>query len=243
MTIAFVKVTKIEATSGNSASSATFSATAGNALFCCTHTYNNSTSSGTVTVSGGGGTWTSDASGSYVEFTTDHGDLDISSAPNNSGGTNTITSTDSVSPGGGLVVIVYEFSGVATSSMLDAAGTLKTGTVTPATTNSLTNTNANDVFIALLGQGGAGTMTGSGGSGSGTWVFPAGGEETSNTFPCMATGYDIVSATGAQNPSWTLAGNANWATIMVCYKAAGGVAFLAEPPLTVLQSVKRASYF
>ena len=239
MAIAFVKVTKFENASGNVASSSTFSATAGNGLVCCTHTYNNSTSGGTVTVSGGGGTWTSDASGTYVEFLSNHGDVDISSAPNNSGGTNTITSTDSISPGGGTVAVALEFSGMATSSMLDAAGTLKTGTLTPATTNSLTNTNANDVFIALLGQGGSGAMTGSGTG----WTFPAGGEETSNSFPCMATGYDIVSSTGAQSPSWSLAGSANWATIMVCYKAAAVSAFIAPESLILLQSVKRASYF
>src|SRR5690242_15513122 len=103
MAAAEVQVVKIENNFGSSAA-ASVTTTSGNALFVLTHTFNNQATTGTVSVTGAGGTWTNDATGTYVEFGTSHGDLAITSSPSNSGGTNTVTISDSgIGASGGLV--------------------------------------------------------------------------------------------------------------------------------------------
>src|SRR5947209_4883632 len=105
MAIAFVQATKVESSAGNSAS-ATVAWTAGNALVCPASVFQSPSASIYPTVSGGGGTWTSDTSGGNASGPVGGS---ISSNPNPTGTGATITVTVA-SNGAGLTASVYEFS-------------------------------------------------------------------------------------------------------------------------------------
>ncbi len=106
-------------------------------------------------------------------------------------------------------VIIYEFSGIATSSPSDggAVGIAALGgSSTNPTLQSLTTTNANDLVVALANVS-AGTTT----------AGPAGWTWESN----FNSGYKIVSATGAVGGgNFTDSTSGSWTTAIFAFKAA-----------------------
>lgn len=234
-----VTATKIEATSGTSVSSSTFSATAGNALVCCSVC---SATSGSATTTGGGGTWTKDATG--VSSAGSLG-LDISSAPNVTGGTSTITLTYSVATNG-LTVIIQEWNGLPSSSMRDNTSPAMThGTTTTVTTGSLSNVSTNAVYVAVMGDNsGANPATVTGTTSGWTYNPNSTDEKNGVSFMVAGTGYDIVSSVASRTSSWTIdAGATDWAGLIAVYKQASAPAFTPPLPFTTLQAIKRASYY
>lgn len=203
---------KILTGSGASASGS-MTTTAGNALVACVHSFNNS---GAITGSGGG-TWTSDASGS---FNAGIDSLAILSCPNNSGGT--LSLTFSATGASGVVAIVYEVSGLPSSSIRDATSpAVKTGTGTAASTNSLSNVTANAIFIGMVGDTDGSASSTVNGTAAG-WTYPTGAQEKNgSSFNVTGTGYDIVSSTGSQSSTWTIT-SSTWGALIAVYKGASG---------------------
>lgn len=228
MAAAFVKVTKIE--NGASASaSGSVSSTAANALFALVNEYN--PGAGTLTVSGGG-TWTTDGSTAALNLLK----AAFASTPSATGGAQTITTT--FSAGGGTTSFILEFSGMATSSILDAmmsAG--NSGTTATPTSPALTNVQADAVFLAATVTDSGGTLTWSS-TGTG-WTLPAGGSEPDGTSQLTAAvGYKIVASAASQTETWGIGGTTpGWCAGIASYKVAaaggggGGLPFFMQQDL------------
>lgn len=234
MSIAFVTATRIQASTGGSASG-TVTGTAGN----CWLGVAGSVGAAAYTFSGGG-TWTRDIDG--ANGTTAH--ISISSAPNITGGSQTVT----VSGGGAnahIVGIIQEFSGLPTSSVLDSTppAVAVGGSSTSATTNSETNSNANAVFIAGVADN-IGTTTSTLTGNTAGWTYNPNTTDQTNgsSFIACGTGYQIVSSVAAQSSNWTIS-SSKWAAAIAAYKAATAVAFVPESPVIVNQSVTNAVSF
>lgn len=228
MALAFVKATKIESGTGTSWGG-TVTATAGNLLLSGAVTSYGLVGTGiNTTDASGGNTWTRDANGANT-FASQGGSknaFSISSAPNATGGTYSVTFTPQggSSPTGGTGS-VYEFSGAPTASPNDATSpALATGDPsTTALTGSLTNTTANAVFLAMFGGNlttGTSTVTGAGTG----WTYPANGLETNATsFLVLGSGYKIVSSVAGETSSWTITSQ-GWGALIAVYKAAAAAA-------------------
>lgn len=218
MVAAFVKVTKIQNPGGNSQGLAVTS-TASNALFVVASGYYSGTV-GTPTFSvSGGGTWTADGNNNQHIGTTDNFVTGFASCPSATGGSHTITITFGVAIGS-FTGFVYEFSGMATSSILDTLGTGTQGAASPVSTTALTNAGQPAVFLAIGGTLSSGgetqTSTGTG------WTMPAGGNETNGAAQVtIVTGYKIVSTVAAQTETWTDSPSVPWASLIAAYKALG----------------------
>jgi hypothetical protein len=223
---AFVAVTKVQASTGASASG-TVTTTAANAMLCCAASYCGTTT-GSALAASGGGTWTTDTS------VTDTNDANnkfkglIASCPSATGGAQTVTISNGNASG--ATAFVYEFSGNVTSSIRDAASpAVAVGTSTAPLTNSLSNTTADAVFVAMFTNADGGNPATNTGGGTG-WTYPAGGKETNGaTFQILGSGYKIVSSVAGETSSWT-AGNFRWDALIAVYKAAGGAAAADPPP-------------
>lgn len=229
MAIVAVKNTKLEAGSGNNASGAV-SATAGNALLVGAAAYENTTTGGSFSVARTGDTYTTDIQGD-TSAATDIQHIGIASAPNVAGGSVTLTATIT-GAGQGVVAHVLEVSGLATSSIKDAnSPAIKIGTSTAASTNSLTNTTADAIFVAQVGtEAGGNPVTLTAGAGWTDTVTTAMTEKNANTYPADGMAYQIVSATGAKSGAWTV-DNADWGGVIAVYKAAAGGAAQDAPEL------------
>lgn len=216
---AFVKVTKVQ-NGGGASASASVSSTASNALFSVGADFGDFSSAPTYTVSGGG-TWTSDGTAKSAG-TTSNSSVGMASCPSATGGAQTITCTFSAAAFG-TTNWVYEFSGMASSSIRDVIGTGNTGTVSPESTESLTNTNANDVMLAVSSDQTSPPTTY--GSPSNSWTTPSGGTETDgSTQTTGASAYKIVSASASQSTSITINSSATWEMLIAGYKQASGAA-------------------
>lgn len=229
MAIAAVTATKLTSGTGNNASGA-ISATAGSALFVGGSSYH--ASNGTVA-------WTAARTGDT--YTTDKVDgfssspnlavIGLASAPNVAGGsvTMTVTSTGSTN---GLTCYVFEASGLATASILDATlPAVKTGTSTTSTSNSVANTTADAIFVAINtstfgSTGGVDTNTGTG------FSDVAGGvtmkDTDGNSEVVIDLAYKIVSSVVTNNGAWTT-DNVLWAAEIGVYKAAAAAGSTASP--------------
>jgi hypothetical protein len=217
---AFVKCTLLQSTTSGTASGAVTS-TAGNALIIGTGAYYaGAAASPTLSVSGGG-TWTSNTTNNqHFTSTNDNFVLGFASCPSATGGSQTITVTWAGGPTYTVsTAYVYEFSGMASSSMLDVAGTGQQGSTSPIASTSLTSTNAADAFLMV-----SGTYTGSSSDTYGTptnsWTTPTNGSQPSNTGFSGVSAYRIVTAAGANSTSVSVTPSEPWASLIVCYKAA-----------------------
>lgn len=227
MAFAFVKITKLQSSTGSTCSGSV-SSTATNALFCGASSYCGTTT-GSQLAASGGGTWAGDTSVTDVSDTSNKFKGLIASCPSATGGSNTIT----VSNGNanGVTAFIYEFSGNATSSMRDATSpAVAAGTGTTATSGSLSNVTANALFFAAMTNASGANPATVTGTSSG-WTYPAGGVETNgSTFQTLGTGYKIVSVTGAETSAWTI-NSVRWDAMIAVYKAAGGAAAPQGPIL------------
>ncbi len=222
MAITFVKATKLEASTGNNCSgSVTW--TAGDQLVTVGTA---SGASANPVASGGGGTWTADAGGAYTG-----GRAGISSNPNPTGTGATITVT--ATGGNGVTASVLEFSGAYSSGAMadNTSPAIKTGTSSPASTNSESNNTANAVFVAVLGSDDSvsASITGTGTG----WTYPANAQEAVGTsFEILSGGYKIVSSVVSESSAWT-ENTAAWGAVIAVYKAAaaGGAAVQDLLPL------------
>ena len=215
MAIAFVKVTELRAGSGSA--SGTVTATAGNALIVCVASFQIS-GSGVLTVSGGG-TWTTNRSGTMTSALQNF----FASCPSATGGSATITA--SVTNSGAVTAFVYEFSGMAPSSMYEGAASSTNGNGATKTTGALTNTQANALKLAITGVDSGATVaftsTGTG------WTMPSGtfpstGSEPDATWCVAASAYKIVSASQSDTEAWTRTGADNWVADIATYLAPAG---------------------
>lgn len=215
MAIAWVKSSKIEGSYGTS-TSGTVTGTAGNGWVACIGGYEGST---TMSVSGGG-TWATDS----TENGTAYQSAGLASAPNITGGSQTVTAT--VTSANGVTCIVHEFSGLATSSMLDGtASPASSDSTSTAVTNSYTNVNASALFVAATTQLGSAVSVFTGTT-SGWTYNPSNTDETDgNSYQVIGTGYLIASTTASRNSSWTI-NSTHWRALLAAYKGAaapGGV--------------------
>jgi hypothetical protein len=221
-TITFVqKVGVTSASTGTSVNSATFgsSITGGNAIFLAVSSEKVGGGGGTISgaTDSNGNTYTIDASSSSGvgnDITT------ILSCVNVIGGASNIITVTPVGNSFLTILGAAEFSGIATSSPVDAvsAGDHNSGNANPDT-GSLTTTNANDLIYAGFGSGGiGGTIT----------AQPSGFIEVAHHFSSGtdedgASSYSIVSSTQSGiNPTWTLSTSPAWNCIGVAYKASAG---------------------
>lgn len=212
MAIAFVKATKIETTSGTSANG-TVANTAGNAWITAASC---GSATATVTMSDSAtGTWTQDVKGPQSGGV----GLSINSRPNLPGGNTTVTISKS-GAAAKLVALVSEFSGLPTSSMLDSTPpAAATGSSTSATTPSETNTNANAVFFACVGDNNSSATSTLTGNTAGWNYNPSSTDETNgSSFIVTGSAYRIVNATGTQSANWTVT-SSSWVALIACYKA------------------------
>jgi hypothetical protein len=209
--ITFVQCTKLVSASTNSASG-TVSATAGNALIACTNGFGLQLLSSVS----GGGTWTVNLAGVSVNTMC----TGFASCLSATGGSATITVAYQAG-GAAVTAFILEFSGVATSSAFEAAGTQTSGTGTTKTSPALTNTGANAVKVAVTSVDSPGSAAFSS-TGTG-WTLPANGEEDSSANLVAACAYKIVSASQSDTETWTRTGSDNWVSQIATYlQAAGG---------------------
>jgi hypothetical protein len=124
-----------------------------------------------------------------------------------------------------------EWSGVATSSALDAKSPA-TGTSTTPTSASITPTSSlNELLIASTGRLGQNKSAGCASPFTDLTDASSGG--ATRTFGC----YQVVASTsGAYSTSWTLAGSSTWDVSIASFKAAAGTT--ASPNRMLLLGVR-----
>lgn len=156
--IGFVQASYCRASSASTVTcSYTTTVSAGDLLVADVAPTNTTASAFTVSVSDNkNGTWTSAAQC----FSAYSAQANLFYFPNSASGSITVTATSSTSTSVfGLAII--EYSGIATTSPLDAGGTCSSlATGTSVTVPSVTTTNASDLVLSVLGVNGtAGTVT------------------------------------------------------------------------------------
>lgn len=141
--------------------------------------------------------------------------LEIFYAQNVVGGTHDAISVNTTGNGANsstMSLVMFEYSGIATASSLDACnGTGGTGSTSPLTSSSVTTTNANDLIVGGFGEGSDTTWT----AGSGYAI------ENSTTRVAFET--QVVSATGSYQPQISVGTTGtSWTAITAAFKAAAG---------------------
>ena len=131
-------------------------------------------------------------------------------AKNIPGGADTATVTLSGSKY--MEVRLYDYSGLDTSSPLDASATSNTGTSVTGTSGMVTTTNANDLLFGFFHSDNGVTNT-------------VGSGFTGRTF--LADGYPLgedqnVASTGSYTATMGFSGSADYVGFLVAFKAAGG---------------------
>lgn len=218
MAIAFVKATKLEASSGNNCSGSV-SWTSGDMLVVPCAGFTSGANGSTPSVSGGGGTWTTNTNGNDITTGTNRAMGGIASNMTVTGTSATLTVT--ITSADGVTAGVMEFSGLSTTGQPDATSpAIKTGNSTSATSNTLANVTADAVFVACEFDGNS-TNTTLTGAGTG-WTYPANAKEADGSnFQRLSGGYKIVSATGNQSDAVTIASQV-WGELIAVYKIASG---------------------
>lgn len=217
MAIVFVKCTKIESNANTAALAVT--STAGNALICAIAAL------GTTYSVSGGGTWTTDKTGTAGTGGFKNA---FASCPSATGGSQTITVSVTGNPG--ITAFVMEFSGMAASGIYEGSTTTGSGNGTTFTTSALTNTQATAVKVAVTGNdsslNSAFSSTGTG------WTLPTNGSEPDgSTWLAAACAYKIVSASQSDTETWTRTGTVNWVADIATYLDPGGGAAQDTPEL------------
>ncbi len=195
MAITFVACTRLENNSGNSVTGSV-SGTGGNAMICQVQDFSPGTA--TLTTSGGG-TWTTDHNGSVLNTQR----TSSASCPNITGGA--VSRTASYGAGVSCNAYFMEFSGMATSSIFEAAGTTASGTTSPMSTGALSNTQASAVKVAMVAVDTGDNQT-LGTSGTG-WTIPTNGSEGNGAAQYVgAVAYKIVAASQSDTETFTWSG-------------------------------------
>ncbi len=143
-----------------------------------------------------------------------------------------ITCTQSSGISGTMAIVIFEYSGLATTSSLDCqaqtAGTSNTSTLTGA---ACTTTNANDLVIGAAGLGGDTTWS----AGAG---FTVEGSDAR-----LALEDKVVAATGSQQPTiGTTTTATSWTFTTAAFKAAGGGGATPPPPQLMNMGVGQLAY-
>jgi len=158
-----------------------------------------STLTGITTTDSIGNTWTK---GTFQAFAA-HASLQISWANNATSGADTVTITPNATST--LRIAIYEFSGVATSSPLDAQNNTQNGTASPTAATSITPAANNELVIGAVAFDGTATFT-AGASFTADGVVPAAantklfGErwiQTTATATTAPTTYTLTTGTNA----------------------------------------------
>lgn len=124
---------------------------------------------------------------------------------------------------------VSEFSGMATSSVLDGTGATGTGSSTSALSASGSTTSGDDVWYVVVGSELIGAQTFTAGTNV-AWAKPTNGETTNGgTDPASAVEYFIATATTSTTGQYTLGTSSAWGVAMQAYKATGGGGGAAAP--------------
>lgn len=134
-------------------------------------------------------------------------------APNIGAGANTITLTNTGTPGNCQVKVV-EFSGIATANPLDVTSVIATGTSTTPASANVTTTQAGDLVLVI---GGIGQQLGTPLT-STYWTAQSGATQL-NTDPYAYISYYVAGAAGSQSGSATLAASNAWALQTAAFKA------------------------
>lgn len=212
--------TVVQSSSTNAGSSTTSLArafasnvTAGNAIVVAGETQSNAQSTTSVTDTRSN-TYTRDA---YADGGATNRKMGLYSAPNTTAGACTVTLDADT---GYHTIFIYEVSGLATSAMLDVAGT-STGNAAAMAGPTLNTGNANDWIIAAVCQGNLSTTP----TVSSGWTL--GEIQTNATNMPGATAYRAVTATGSYANTFTYSAIDNYAIASAAYKeaAAGGTTF------------------
>src|ERR1035441_3016083 len=195
------------------------STTAGNCLVVCIASYGSGLigSISGITLGGSAGNFAALAAVNGNPVGSDSSAAFIWADPNCAGGQTSVVisgSDLSVASGGGGVVI-YEISGLPTSSVLDKSSTGGDSTIGSAWSSGATATTtvANEIWIGC----GATDYTGTGPSSPWTNTVPGSG--------LGRAGYQIVTSVGAATYSGTQSTSGTWAAAVVTLKASGGATF------------------
>jgi hypothetical protein len=151
-----------------------------------------------------------------------------------------VTATVTGGSNGSIMVVASEFSGVAASSPLDgtaaAGATASTGVPAPGSLTLASGSLAVGVFSSDQ------TTYTTFGYGTPSGFTRVGFQDNGSSFQVGEAVYAIGPASPS-NPSWKT-GTVNWAAVQFALKsAAGGAAFVADPPYVVRQAVPRAAYY
>lgn len=117
---------------------------------------------------------------------------------------------------------VSEYSGIATSSAIDATATAASGTSTAPATNTITTTNADDLLFALACAPRAST------------VRPSDYNhltEINLSSSRVTPEYQIVASTNTYSTSWTIGFSDDWGALLTSYKASGGGGAVVKDPI------------
>jgi hypothetical protein len=158
----------------------------------------------TIADSGGVNTYTK-----AIAFAPANGfSVEIWYALNITGGTTPTITVNTINGGNNMLIEIYEFSGVATSSPADGAGATGSGTSTScALSAGLTTTNANDLLIAFNNCAQTGT------------AGPASFTTETNFFQGA---YRIVSATSTYTSTFTQSPSDAFGVALFAFKASAG---------------------
>lgn len=195
-------------TFASTVTTASWTSTSGNALFATIEADTVAANGITVTDSKGN-TWTRVISTSLAGTF----DLEVWAAFNITGGaTHTVTATDN---GGGVdsLIMVEEWSGVATSSAIDKS-VGATGVASSAANSGATaaTTQANEVVIGVVAASGNDTFT--------PGASYSNGNKINTTFSSLFFESKIVAATGAQTADATISAGVSWACQVATFKEA-----------------------
>lgn len=215
MTAVFVACTRLPV-GGSGVSSGSVTSTAGNALIMLATGYYTGTVGSPSLTASGGGTWVTDGTDNqHFTSTNDNFVLGFASCASATGGTQTITCTFPSTVG--AQAYVYEFSGMApANSMLDTLGTGAQVSANPLATSSLTNANANAVFMAVGFTYASANVTY--GSPTNSWTTPTNGSDGNSTDNTTVTAYKIVSTVASDSTGWTVSASEKGSTFIAVYK-------------------------
>lgn len=183
----------------------------------------NPTSSTISSVSGGGVTWTKAVSSNSNR------DAEIWYGLNSSGSGKTVTSTLAVACSGICIVNLSEWSGVVTSSAIDATASKHGNSVILVPSPTSTTANANDLIIATERGATASALTA--GPTNGLTALSSASSSNGNS------AYGFVVATGSYATSWTFTASTSYDSVISAFKATTSTiattttAFIATDPL------------
>lgn len=224
MAIALVQQA-VNGTTGATSVAVTIAAPAAGSLLVGTSINNAAAVTG---VSGGGVTWGLAKASAFNNYA-----ADIWYGMNSSGSGTTVTFTFAGSTFGACWVA--EFSGVKTSSALDATTDTDTGTGTSATTGGFTASASPVLYVSVLAISGgltASTLTGSYTAGTVAGTTPPSSGTMKNY-----SAYRIDTTAGASSTGWTVSSSAQWEMSLAAFLGDVPAAATAPGALPALRSL------